>query len=71
MSDRKERAITVRLSDSDCKTLMNKCGENGITINELLHSFCRVTPVLDHHNGGGCPSFCYGNVRRRYGSLLR
>ena len=37
----------------------------------MLYSFRRVTPVLDHHNGGGCPSFCCGNVRRRYGSLLR
>ena len=39
MSERKERAITIRLSDSDCKTLMNKCGEHGITINELFENF--------------------------------
>ena len=39
MSERKERAITIHLSDSDCKTLMNKCGEHGITINELFENF--------------------------------
>ena len=39
MSERKERTITIRLTESDCKTLMIKCGEHGITINELFENF--------------------------------
>ena len=39
MSERKERAVTIRLTESDCKTLMIKCGEHGITINELFENF--------------------------------
>ena len=33
------RTITVSLSDADCKTLMYKCGEHGITINDLSETF--------------------------------
>ncbi len=35
----KERKITVKLSDADCERLLRKCGECGLSINELITSF--------------------------------
>lgn len=35
----KERKITVKLSDADCKRLAKKCGEYGLTVGELLENF--------------------------------
>ena len=35
----KERTITVKLSDADCKRLVKKCGEHGLTVGELIENF--------------------------------
>ena len=35
----RERHITVRLSDADCERLVEKCGEHGLTIGELMENF--------------------------------
>ena len=51
MSERKERTITIRLTESDCKTLMNKCGEHGITINELFENFAGDLAEGSYTNG--------------------
>lgn len=32
----KERKITVKLSDADCERLVRTCGENGLTVGELI-----------------------------------
>ncbi len=37
--DRRERNITVKLSDADCDSLLIKCGENGLTVGELIENF--------------------------------
>ena len=51
MNERKERQITVRLSDEDCTSLMNKCGEHGITINELFENFAGDLAGGSYTNG--------------------
>lgn len=35
----KERKITVKLSDADCERLVRTCGENGLTVGELIENF--------------------------------
>lgn len=35
----RQRNITVKLSDTDCERLVRKCGEHGLTVDELLENF--------------------------------
>ena len=51
MNERKERQITISLSDSECNTLLNKCGEHGITINELFENFAGDLAGGSYTNG--------------------
>lgn len=38
MSER-ERNITVKLNDEECRRLIEKCGEHGLTVGELVENF--------------------------------
>lgn len=35
----RERQITVKMSDEDCKRLARKCGEHGLTVGQLIENF--------------------------------
>ena len=37
--EKRERIITVKLLDEDCERLLEKCGESGLTVGELIENF--------------------------------
>lgn len=55
----KERNITVKLSDTDCKALVEKCGQYGLTVGELLENFIGDLVGSSHS---------YGSNERMYAS---
>lgn len=50
MSER-ERNITVKLNDEECRRLIEKCGEHGLTVGELVEKFICDLVGGDRTNG--------------------
>lgn len=48
---RKERNLTVELSDADCEQLARRCGEYGLTIGELIENFVEDLVYSIYSNG--------------------
>lgn len=51
LSEIKERTITVKLQDSDCEKLIRLCGQNGMTIGELIE--CFICDLIGGTEAGG------------------
>lgn len=47
----KERTITLKLSDADCKRIANKVGKHGITIGQLFENFIGDLVFGTYSNG--------------------
>ena len=47
----KSRTVHIELSDADCSRLMEKCGEYGITVDQLLENFIGDLVYGTYSNG--------------------
>jgi len=55
----RERSITVKLSDEDCKHLLRKCGEHKLTVGELIENF--ISDLIDGAYSNGSDERMYAN----------
>ncbi len=53
----RERTITVRLTDDDCRTLADKCGQYGLTVGELIENF--INDLVDGTYSNGSDERAY------------